>query len=82
MASATLTIHSLTLDELKRALLAHKTEFEVATQPTHIATSYISEHDHAIGAFVRVEGPECFTLTTLPLTPASASIIAAAVNPS
>lgn len=79
MASVTLTMHSLSLPELRAALVAHNHEHDTDDQPVNSATTYIREHDRAIGAFVRVEGPECFSMTTLPLTAASAALVARAV---
>ena len=80
MSTVTIQFSSVTEPELRKILLAHKTEFEVGTQPRNVESSYIREHDRVVGCFVRVEGPECFTVTTLPLTPASAALVASAVT--
>lgn len=81
MATVTIQFGSVNNEELRRILLAHKLEFEVNDQPRNVESSYIREHDRVVGCFVRVEGPEHYCVTTLPLAPASAVLVAQAATP-
>lgn len=81
MASVTLRITGLNERQLRDVLVAHHLEHKNISQPQHIATSYARQHDAGlVGAIVRVEGPECYTVLTMPLSPESASLVADAVD--
>lgn len=78
------TIHfsGLTQAQLRRVLLTHNGEFQTDAQPRHIAAEYAQEHARGAGCIVTVEGAKHYSVTTLPLYPASATKVAqAAVEP-
>lgn len=72
MASVTVIFSSVTGKQLRKILVAHKAEFELDSQPSHIATTYVREHDRSVGCIVRVDGTDSYSVTTLPLVPDSA----------
>lgn len=81
MASITLSFSSLNERQMRRVLLAHKHVHEHKHQPISLSTTYATENDNRgiVGCVVRIDGTG-YRVTTMPLEPAAAAIVAASVD--